>query len=106
MSDVQQLDFSYFPGCSLATTAAESNRSLMQAARILGFNLIELEDWNCCGATEYFSISKTPAYALIARTLGTGCRLAFELGSAAGRAGCDAAGRGNADLDFAGRYRR
>ena len=42
MSDVQPLDFSYFPGCSLATTAAESNRSLMQAARILGLNLIEL----------------------------------------------------------------
>jgi len=27
MSDVEQLDFSYFPGCSLATTAAESSRS-------------------------------------------------------------------------------
>jgi hypothetical protein len=30
MSGVQQLDFSYFPGCSLATTAAESNRSMME----------------------------------------------------------------------------
>ena len=36
MNDIQQVDFSYFPGCSLATTAAESNRSLMQAARLLG----------------------------------------------------------------------
>ena len=42
MSDVQQQDFSYFPGCSLATTATESNRSMMEAARILGLNLIEL----------------------------------------------------------------
>ena len=29
-------DFSYFPGCSLATTATESNLSMMKSARILG----------------------------------------------------------------------
>ena len=59
MSDVQPLDFSYFPGCSLATTAAESNLSLMQAARILGFNLIELEDWNCCGSSSTQTMCQT-----------------------------------------------
>ena len=69
MSDVQKLDFSYFPGCSLATTAAESNRSLMQAARILGLNLIELEDWNCCGSSSAQTMCKNLSLGMAARNL-------------------------------------
>ena len=62
-------DISYYPGCSLATTAKENNVSLIYLFRHLGFNLIELEDWNCCGATEYMTLNKIPAYALITRNL-------------------------------------
>jgi heterodisulfide reductase subunit B len=69
MSDVQPLDFSYFPGCSLATTAAESNHSLMQAARILGFNLIELEDWNCCGSSSTQTMCQNLSLGMAARNL-------------------------------------
>jgi heterodisulfide reductase subunit B len=35
----------------------------------LGIELEEVEDWNCCGATEYFSVNKSAAYALVARNL-------------------------------------
>ncbi len=69
MSDIQQLDFSYFPGCSLATTASESNRSLMQAARILGFNLIELDDWNCCGSSSAQTMCKNLSLGMAARNI-------------------------------------
>ncbi|MGB8993418.1 MAG: heterodisulfide reductase-related iron-sulfur binding cluster [Desulfobaccales bacterium] len=69
MSHIQQLDFSYFPGCSMATTAAESNRSLMQAARILGLNLIELEDWNCCGSSSAQTMCKNLSLGMAARNL-------------------------------------
>ena len=69
MSDVQQQDFSYFPGCSMATTAAESNRSLMQAARILGLNLIELQDWNCCGSASAQTMCKNLSLGMAARNL-------------------------------------
>ena len=69
MNAIQQLDFSYFPGCSLATTAAESNHSLMQASRILGFNLIELEDWNCCGSSSAQTMCKNLALGMAARNL-------------------------------------
>ena len=69
MNDIQQLDFSYFPGCSLATTAAESNRSLMQASRILGFNLIELKDWNCCGSSSAQTMCTNLALGMAARNL-------------------------------------
>ncbi|MDP1762012.1 MAG: heterodisulfide reductase-related iron-sulfur binding cluster, partial [Deltaproteobacteria bacterium] len=50
-SGLNLTDLSYFPGCSLESSARESNISLMEAAGILGLNLIELEDWNCCGSS-------------------------------------------------------
>ena len=32
-------------------------------------NFEEIDDWNCCGATEYLGINLIPAYSLIARNL-------------------------------------
>jgi heterodisulfide reductase subunit B2 len=69
MSQTPQIDFSYFPGCSLATTAAESNQSMIKSARILGLNLIELEDWNCCGSSSASTLCKNLALAMAARNL-------------------------------------
>lgn len=61
--------YPYYPGCSLqhGNHAYEvSNRAI---AKKLGFELVDIDDWNCCGATEYFSINRLPAYALVARNL-------------------------------------
>jgi heterodisulfide reductase subunit B len=69
MSPLNQTDFSYFPGCSLATSAAESNLSMMKAARILGLNLIELEDWNCCGSASAQTLCKNLSLGMAARNL-------------------------------------
>jgi heterodisulfide reductase subunit B len=69
MSRLNQTDFSYFPGCSLATSAAESNLSMMKAARILGLNLIELEDWNCCGSASAQTLCKNLSLGMAARNL-------------------------------------
>ena len=35
----------------------------------LDLNFEEIDDWNCCGATEYLGINLIPAYSLIARNL-------------------------------------
>ena len=43
--------YSYFPGCSLEKMALSYHQSTMETTRELGVELIELEDWNCCGAT-------------------------------------------------------
>jgi heterodisulfide reductase subunit B len=43
--------------------------SLLKVCEPIGLNLEEIEDWNCCGATEYLGIKLTPAYALISRNL-------------------------------------
>jgi heterodisulfide reductase subunit B len=69
MESPERLEFSYFPGCSVATTAAESNHSLMQACRILGLQLQELEDWNCCGSSSAYSVDPELGFNLSARIL-------------------------------------
>ncbi len=61
--------YGYYPGCSLGSTAAPYDVSTKAIAKPLGLELEEIHDWNCCGATEYFSIQKTAAYALVARNL-------------------------------------
>ena len=58
-----------YPGCSMETSAKAYNDSLMAVAKPMGLNLEEIDDWNCCGATEYLGISLTPAYSLITRNL-------------------------------------
>ncbi len=63
------IDISYFPGCSLATTARENNHSLMALCRKIGVNLIELEDWNCCGSSSAHSISSGIALDLASRNI-------------------------------------
>jgi heterodisulfide reductase subunit B len=61
--------FLLYPGCSMETSASAYAESLSAIAKALGLTFHEIEDWNCCGATEYMSISRTPAYALISRNL-------------------------------------
>jgi heterodisulfide reductase subunit B len=69
MNSRERLEFSYYPGCSVATTAMESNYSLMQACRILGLHLQELEDWNCCGSSSAYSVDPELGFNLSARNL-------------------------------------
>jgi len=61
--------YSYYPGCSLECNAAAYDVSVKAVADLLGIKLVELEDWNCCGATEYFSQDELTACSVIARNL-------------------------------------
>ena len=69
MSPGNLVDISYYPGCSLATSARESNISMMESSQILGLNLIELEDWNCCGSSSASCLDKELAFSLAVRNL-------------------------------------
>ena len=48
----------------MATTAQESNLSLLKMFNKIGFNLVELEDWNCCGSTSAHNIDSQVALAV------------------------------------------
>ncbi len=59
----------YYPGCSMDGSARAYAASLAVVCRPLGLRLEELDDWNCCGATEYLSLSPLKAHALVGRNL-------------------------------------
>jgi len=59
----------YYPGCSMSGTGRGYASSLAAVAGPLGLDLQEVPDWNCCGASEYFSIGPLQGYALVARNL-------------------------------------
>jgi heterodisulfide reductase subunit B len=61
--------YSYFPGCSLITTAKENNASMVNFAKEQGIALVELEDWNCCGSSSAHSIDQHLADRLAMRNL-------------------------------------
>ena len=63
------MELSYFPGCSLHSTASEYDASTRAVCEALGIGLRELEDWNCCGSTSAHSINAELAMQLPMRNL-------------------------------------
>ena len=76
----------YFPGCSLSANGIAYDESLRALYRLLGLELRELEDWNCCGATSYMCIDEGSAFLLSARNLS----IAHQMGAQDVLAPCSA----------------
>ncbi|MDH7600632.1 MAG: CoB--CoM heterodisulfide reductase iron-sulfur subunit B family protein [Armatimonadota bacterium] len=64
------MKYAYYPGCSLESTAKEFGESTVLVAEALGIELVEIPDWNCCGATSGHALDHKLSIALPARTLG------------------------------------
>jgi heterodisulfide reductase subunit B len=60
------MSVAYFPGCTLSTKAAGYDKSGRAVAQALGMPLVELPEWQCCGAT--FPLATENSMALIAPT--------------------------------------
>lgn len=43
------MKISYFPGCTLKTTAKNFEESALASLSFLGIDMVELPRWNCCG---------------------------------------------------------
>ena len=43
------MKYSYYPGCTLRNKAKDLDEYARASARALGFELEEIEDWQCCG---------------------------------------------------------
>lgn len=63
------MKYGYYPGCSLEKNAIAYHQSTLATMKLFGVELAEIEDWNCCGTSEYISIDLYAANALIARNL-------------------------------------
>jgi len=53
----------------MESSARAYYESLKAVINALNVEVKEIDDWNCCGATEYLGINLIPAYSLIARNL-------------------------------------
>jgi len=60
--------YGFFPGCAYKT-AAGYRESVEALNRALAIQLVEIPDWNCCGATAVFSINSSVALVLSGRLL-------------------------------------
>jgi heterodisulfide reductase subunit B len=71
--------YSYYPGCSLGATGKAYDVSTRAVCRHLGIRLEELPDWNCCGATAYFSVDDAASFAVAARNLAIAEQIGHDL---------------------------
>jgi heterodisulfide reductase subunit B len=63
------MKYTYYPGCSCEHSSRMYDTSTRAVYEALGAELIELEDWNCCGATAYMSVEEVMSFAISARNL-------------------------------------
>ena len=61
--------YAYYPGCTAKTTSIEFGLSTEAVCEALGVELLELEDWNCCGASSAHSISHELSLSLPGRNV-------------------------------------
>ncbi len=71
--------YSYYPGCSSEATAIGLELSNQAIAKPLEIELIELEDWTCCGSTPYGSLDRTESVLVAARNLALAEKTGFDL---------------------------
>jgi len=63
------MKYVYYPGCSLEGTALEYNVSTRAAMSALGAELLDLNDWTCCGASAAEATSYLLSLVLAGRNL-------------------------------------
>ena len=71
--------YSYYPGCSADATAAGLGLSVEAIAKPLDMELIELEDWTCCGSTPYGSLDEEESIVVAARNLALAEKTGLDL---------------------------
>lgn len=78
----------YYPGCSMQRNARSYQDSLDAIRDDIQIELEEINDWNCCGATEFSSIHRVASHALVGRNLALAAQQVD--GSRTVAAGCSA----------------
>jgi len=58
-----------YPGCSLTGSSREYYESIIAVTKALQIDIVEIPDWNCCGATAAHNLNKELSLSLPARNL-------------------------------------
>ena len=73
------MKYAYYPGCSLEKTQRGYDESVRAVFKALDQELVEIEDWNCCGATMYMSVRETVSLSVSARNLALAERTGLDI---------------------------
>ena len=68
----------YFPGCSLLGSSRDFGESVRAVAGALEVDLVEVPDWNCCGASSAHVMSRLLALSLPANVLARAAKAGFD----------------------------
>lgn len=71
--------YTFYPGCSLHSTAREYRESLESVCSALGVELLELPNWTCCGATAAHASDDKLALALPLENLSRAAELGYDV---------------------------
>lgn len=63
------MKYAFFPGCVLKGAAAEAYTSMQKVCERLGIELVEIENWTCCGASHAQGVNDLAALAVNARNI-------------------------------------
>lgn len=63
------MKMAYYPGCSLSSTARDYNQAIEEICTFLDIELVEIPDWNCCGASSAHMTNQEVAMRLAIRNL-------------------------------------
>jgi len=73
------MKLAYYPGCSLKGTSKSYEKSLLALFGKLGIDLVEIPDWNCCGATFYMSVDESGALLMTSRNIALAQKLGLDI---------------------------
>ncbi len=73
------MKLSFYPGCSLEGMANDYGQSIEAVFKRLEIELIELDDWSCCGSTAAHSLDEMMSVALPARNLAAAEKIGLDL---------------------------
>jgi heterodisulfide reductase subunit B len=73
------MKLSYYPGCSLLGTALDYDQSVREICRSLDIELVDIPDWNCCGASSAHMTDHEVGIRLPMRNLVRAMHLGFDI---------------------------
>ncbi len=72
-------EITYYPGCTLTTTAFEYGDSTLSVLTKLNIKVNEIPDWNCCGAASAKSLDHRLSILIPARNIRNACSLKNDI---------------------------
>jgi heterodisulfide reductase subunit B len=74
------MKYAFYPGCAVHSVSKEYGDSCKAISRVLDVELIEVPDWNCCGAIDaVYSYKPNYSIALAARNLALSEKMGMDI---------------------------